>query len=168
MPHRRITRDVNEDARDIARTLMATPEYEKSRDERKKVEMRFAHLKTHHRFDRMRLRGLTGARDEFHLAAYRAEPQDPRQPYLATAVENARCMRCLASVASSQSQLVGGLGKEPSTGPQVLKSRAIPPPAADFFNAIGQNRKSPGLFDHLVGAAQQPQLKLSLRRAMAR
>lgn len=69
MPHRRITRDVNEDARDIARTLTATPEYEKSRDERKKVEMRFAHLKTHHRFDRMRLRGLTGARDEFHLAA---------------------------------------------------------------------------------------------------
>jgi transposase len=69
MPYRRVTRDINEDARDIARTLMATPEYEKSRDERKKVEMRFAHLKTHHRFDRMRLRGLTGARDEFHLAA---------------------------------------------------------------------------------------------------
>jgi hypothetical protein len=28
----------------------------------------FAHLKTHHRFERMRLRGLSGARDEFHLA----------------------------------------------------------------------------------------------------
>jgi hypothetical protein len=42
---------------------------DKSRDERKKVEMRFAHLKTHHRFERMRLRGLSGARDEFHLAA---------------------------------------------------------------------------------------------------
>ena len=40
-----------------------------TRDERKKVEMRFAHLKTHHRFERMRLRGLSGARDEFHLAA---------------------------------------------------------------------------------------------------
>ena len=39
------------------------------RDERKRVEMRFAHLKTHHRFERMRLRGLTGARDEFHLGA---------------------------------------------------------------------------------------------------
>jgi hypothetical protein len=25
--------------------------------------------KTHHRFERMRLRGLAGARDEFHLAA---------------------------------------------------------------------------------------------------
>jgi hypothetical protein len=31
--------------------------------------MRFAHLKVHHRFERLRLRGLTGARDEFHLAA---------------------------------------------------------------------------------------------------
>jgi hypothetical protein len=48
---------------------MGTPELDKSRDERKKVEMRFAHLKTHHRFERMRLRGLAGARDEFHLAA---------------------------------------------------------------------------------------------------
>jgi hypothetical protein len=69
MPWRKVPRDVNEEARDQARVLMATPEFESSRDERKRVEMRFAHLKTHHRFDRMRLRGLTGARDEFHLAA---------------------------------------------------------------------------------------------------
>ena len=68
-PSRKVTRDVNEDARDYARTLMGTPEFDRSRDERKKVEMRFAHLKTHHRFERMRLRGISGARDEFHLAA---------------------------------------------------------------------------------------------------
>ena len=68
-PQRKVPRDVNEDARDHARALMGTPEFDKSRDERKKVEMRFAHLKTHHRFERMRLRGLSGARDEFHLAA---------------------------------------------------------------------------------------------------
>jgi transposase len=66
---RKVPRDVNEEARDIARALMKTPQYERSRDERKRVEMRFAHLKTHHRFERMRLRGLSGARDEFHLAA---------------------------------------------------------------------------------------------------
>ena len=48
---------------------MGTPEFDRSRDERKKVEMRFAHLKTHHRFERMRLWGLSGARDEFRLAA---------------------------------------------------------------------------------------------------
>jgi hypothetical protein len=69
MPWRKVPRDVNEEARDHARALMTMPEFEKSRDERKRVEMRFAHLKTHHRFERMRLRGLTGAHDEFHLAA---------------------------------------------------------------------------------------------------
>jgi Transposase DDE domain len=69
MPARQVPRDVNEEARDHARALMNTPEFEKSRDERKRVEMRFAHLKTHHRFERLRLRGLSSARDEFHLAA---------------------------------------------------------------------------------------------------
>src|SRR6266478_2595857 len=69
MTFRKIPRDVHEDARDVARALMGKPEFAKSRDERKRVEMRFAHLKTHHRFERMRLRGLSGARDEFHLAA---------------------------------------------------------------------------------------------------
>jgi transposase len=66
---RKIPRDVHEDARDATRALMDTPEFAKSRNERKKAEMRFAHLKTHHGFERMRLRGLSGARDEFHLAA---------------------------------------------------------------------------------------------------
>jgi transposase len=69
MAFRKITRDIHEDARDCARALVGTTEFDRSRDERKKVEMRFAHLKTHHRFERMRLRGLSGARDEFHLAA---------------------------------------------------------------------------------------------------
>jgi len=69
MPARQVPRDVHEDARDVARQLMRTKAFLKSRDERKRVEMRFAHLKIHHGFERMRLRGLSGARDEFHLAA---------------------------------------------------------------------------------------------------
>ena len=69
MPARRIVRDVNEPARDVARRKMKTKAFLISRDQRKRVEMRFAHLKTHHGFERMRLRGLCGARDEFHLAA---------------------------------------------------------------------------------------------------
>lgn len=68
-PSRKIRRDVHEDARDVARRKMKTKAFARSRDERKRVEMRFAHLKTHHRFERLRLRGLSGARDEFHLAA---------------------------------------------------------------------------------------------------
>ena len=48
---------------------MKTKAFFRSRNQRKKVEMRIAHLKSHHHFERLRLRGLSGARDEFHLAA---------------------------------------------------------------------------------------------------
>lgn len=58
-----------EHVRDHARQLAITEVFARSFDERKKVEMRFAHLKTHHRFGRMRLRGLSGAQVELHLAA---------------------------------------------------------------------------------------------------
>jgi transposase len=68
-PARQIPRDVHEYARDVTRRLMRTKAFLKSRDQRKRVEMRFAHLKIHHGFERMRLRGLSGARDEFLLAA---------------------------------------------------------------------------------------------------
>ncbi len=40
-----------------------------SRRDRKKVEILFAHLKRILKLDRLRLRGLTGAHDEFLLAA---------------------------------------------------------------------------------------------------
>ena len=66
---RKIPRDLHENAREVARRKMKTKAFARSRDERKRVEMRFAHLKTHHGFERLRLRGLSGARDEFHLAA---------------------------------------------------------------------------------------------------
>ncbi|WP_200818469.1 transposase, partial [Halopseudomonas aestusnigri] len=39
------------------------------RCERKKVEMLFAHLKRIMKLDRLRLRGLSGATDEFTMAA---------------------------------------------------------------------------------------------------
>jgi transposase len=68
-PFKKIARDINEDARNHARSLKGTPEFERSSHARKKVEMRFAHLKVQHGFERLRLRGLSGARDEFHLAA---------------------------------------------------------------------------------------------------
>ena len=43
--------------------------YERSRRERKKIEMLFAHLKRIVGLRRLRLRGPTGAKDEFLLAA---------------------------------------------------------------------------------------------------
>jgi transposase len=68
-PARKIPRDVNEDARDQARLLANTEPFARSRNQRKKVEMLFAHLKRHLGFERLRLRGLSGAQDEFLLAA---------------------------------------------------------------------------------------------------
>ena len=68
-PVRRIKRSIHETARDVARKIATTPEYQRSRCERKKVEMLFAHLKSILKLDRLRLRGLSGAADEFTLAA---------------------------------------------------------------------------------------------------
>ena len=56
-------------ARDLARQIAKTEAYQTSRNQRKKVEMLFAHLKRILKLDRLRLRGPCRARDEFHLAA---------------------------------------------------------------------------------------------------
>jgi len=68
-PRRKVPRSVHEAARDVVRGLAGTPEYLQSRRERKKVEMLFAHLKRILRLNRLRLRGPSGAKDEFLLAA---------------------------------------------------------------------------------------------------
>src|SRR3954464_4565069 len=60
---------IHEHARDDARSFAGTEGFEKSRRERKKIEMRFAHLKRILRLGRLRLRGPRGAQDEFVLAA---------------------------------------------------------------------------------------------------
>ena len=66
---RKVTRDVNEDVRERVRALANTEAFEQSSRERKKVEMRFAHMKRILRLDRLRLRGLSGTRDEVLLTA---------------------------------------------------------------------------------------------------
>jgi transposase len=68
-PIRKIARSAHESARDIARDIAKTDAYKQSRKDRKKVEMLFAHLKRILKLDRLRLRGLSGANDEFLLAA---------------------------------------------------------------------------------------------------
>jgi transposase len=68
-PWRKVIRSVHEAAREVARRFRETPEYLQSRRERKKIEMLFAHLKRILKLDRLRLRGPTGAQDEFTLAA---------------------------------------------------------------------------------------------------
>jgi len=68
-PHRKIARSIHEAARDVARATAKTSQYRQSRCERKKVEMLFAHLRRILKLERLRLRGLSGANDEFTLAA---------------------------------------------------------------------------------------------------
>jgi len=68
--HRKIARSVHEAARDRAREIGRTDTYKnESFNQRKKVEMLFAHMKHHLRFVRLRLRGLVSANDEFLLVA---------------------------------------------------------------------------------------------------
>jgi transposase len=69
MPARRIPRSIYEEARDVARALAKTKAFERSRRDRKRVEMLFAHLKRILRLGRLRLRGPRGAQFEFTLAA---------------------------------------------------------------------------------------------------
>ncbi len=66
---RRISRDVNQDARDYTQSLMETEVYWDSCTERKKIERLFGEAKQILSMVRLRLRGLTGARDEFLLTA---------------------------------------------------------------------------------------------------
>jgi len=68
-PVRKIPRSLYERARDVARSLAGTEAFEQSRHDRKRIEMRFAHLKRILRLGRLRLRGPRGAQDEFTLAA---------------------------------------------------------------------------------------------------
>jgi hypothetical protein len=49
--------------------LRDTDAFRQSRRSRKKVEMLFAHMKQQYRFTRLKLRGLTGAAEEFLLVA---------------------------------------------------------------------------------------------------
>lgn len=66
---RKITRDIDQEVRDRVQSLANTPAFQHSSRERKKVEMAFAHMKRIMKLDRLRLRGLAGAKDEVLLTA---------------------------------------------------------------------------------------------------
>ena len=71
-PHevsRKVLRSIHEEARDYTRTLMKTEAYSQSRNRRKKIETLFGEVKHNLALTRLRLRGLSGAKDEFLLTA---------------------------------------------------------------------------------------------------
>lgn len=66
---RSLSISIYEPAREIAQALAGTDAYTLSQRRRKTVEVLFAHLKQQLGIRRLRLRGLQGAAEEFHLAA---------------------------------------------------------------------------------------------------
>jgi len=68
-PSRKIPRDINEAARDHARSLNGGEAYSHSARDRKKIERLFGEAKRCLGMTRLRLRGLSGAKDEFLLIA---------------------------------------------------------------------------------------------------
>jgi transposase len=67
--YRSLSVSAHEDVRQHVAGLATTAAFKQSARERRKVEMLFAHLKRNLNFRRLRLRGMTGARDECTLAA---------------------------------------------------------------------------------------------------
>ena len=66
---RKVPRHQFEAAREVARKVAERPDYRITRRQRKKVEILFGHMKRILKVDRLRLRGISGARDEFLLTA---------------------------------------------------------------------------------------------------
>lgn len=66
---RRIARSIYEESREVARNINKSEVYAQTFKDRRKVEVLFGHLKQILNLRRLRLRGLSGASDEFILAA---------------------------------------------------------------------------------------------------
>ena len=88
---RKITRDLYEDVRDRVRALANTEAFQQSRRERKKVEMRFAHMKRILRLDRLRLR-LEWRQRRSTAYSNRAEPEAARQASLPCPASSGSCL----------------------------------------------------------------------------
>lgn len=68
-PKRTLSVPFDEAARQNVGALQKTEDFRRSCRIRRKVEMVFAHMKSHLRFTRLKLRGLAGAAEEFLMVA---------------------------------------------------------------------------------------------------
>jgi hypothetical protein len=99
---RKIARSIHEDARDLARALETTGQFAASCNERKKVEMLFGHMKKILKVDRLRLRGLSGARDEFFAHGDSAKPE----AHGAMAGDRSACGPCRRHTVTEKHQMI--------------------------------------------------------------
>ena len=93
-PARKIPRNIHERARDVARSLVGTEAFEQSRRERKKIEMRFAHLKRILRLGRLRTPWPARCTRRVYARGHRPEPEASRQARHRAAIvrRSARCI----------------------------------------------------------------------------
>ena len=144
-PMRKIARSVHESARDVARDVAKTDAYKQSRKDRKKVEMLFAHLKRILKLDRLRLRGPSGAHDEFLLAAI---AQNLRR------MAKRLMFASTGSGTDSQHKAASGTNLPPRQPPiryraRDLRSQAAEPrPNVEFFKCKGLPRPEATLESH--------------------
>jgi hypothetical protein len=91
----------------------------------------------------MRLRGLTGARDEFHLAATAQNLKTLAKPRLAPAPKRATRLRCVREVASAgdthrhQCSQARSVRMTCTATGEVSPIASLAAPIADFINSIG-------------------------------
>ncbi len=141
---RRIQRSIYEEARDVARALAKTDAFERSRRDRKRVEMLFAQLKRIFRLDRLRLRGPCGAQFEFTLAAIaqnlRRLAKLVVRPPPVTKACFAQGVQSSAAVVYDHSLIREWMGRLT----QEVRASPPRPVVADFCNKIGTKRTSRG------------------------
>jgi transposase len=132
---RKVTRDLNEDVRHSVRALADTDAFQQSRRERKKVEMRFAHMKRILRLDRLRLRwgkrrGATHCdRAESEKARQAPRPRSsPRSRVLSVGVASGECRRCKFATPERERGTEASpklLGRPSSTTPSSFATQSI-------------------------------------------
>ncbi len=152
-PQRKVPRDVNEAARDVARALAKTQAYAQTRRDRKKVEMLFAHLKRI-----LRLAGCGSAGQEEHSSSSPSPRSlkicdgSPNWPFTRrTSRQSALCERPVAfrlrqslSVKALMPPLLVESQRQDAArqGSQKPNRAAKRPLTADFCNEIGNSTKS--------------------------
>ena len=138
-PERKIPRSIHEDARDVARALVGTPAFERSRHNRKRVEMLFAHLKRILRLGRLRLRGPRARKMSSHSAPSRRTSAGLQSSLPDHRQQPSRALRDQYQMFAAADQMPPAVnGRDDQSPPQRNTTTEIP----DFCNKIGQKPTS--------------------------
>jgi hypothetical protein len=110
--------------------------------------MRFAHLKIHHGFERMGLRGLSGARDEFLLAAIVQNLKTLALRFTRATTHLAARIVCLRSLMLGQSR--PRRGRRQSSGRKTQQPAHLSP----IKTALGHNANRKTYFLNSIDPSQ--------------